>query len=98
MRVIHHPSAEAELIQAAQFYEERLPGLGAEFLDAVDLSIESILRAPNRCKILEADVRRYVMRRFPYAILYRVLPDHLRVLAFKHHSRHPNYWRDRLSD
>ena len=38
------------------------------------------------------------MPRFPYAIYYRVLPDQLRVLAFKHHSRHPDYWRYRLSD
>jgi hypothetical protein len=37
------------------------------------------------------------MPRFPYAIYYRVLPDHVRILAFKHHSRHPDYWRYRLS-
>jgi hypothetical protein len=33
----------------------------------------------------------------PYAIYYRVLPNHIRILAFKHHSRHPDYWRHRLS-
>jgi len=38
------------------------------------------------------------MPRFPYAIYYRVLPDHLRILAYKHHSRHPNHWRYRISD
>lgn len=38
------------------------------------------------------------MPRFPYAIYYRILSDQLRILAFKHHSRHPDYWRYRLSD
>ena len=72
MRLTYHPDAEAELIQAARFYESRVSTLGSEFLDAGD--------------------------RFPYAVYYRVFPDHIRILAFKHHSRHPDYWRYRLPD
>lgn len=98
MRLIHHPDAEAELIEAAQFYEQRVPTLGSQFLDAADRAIGAIQEAPERWSIIEADVRHYLMPRFPYAIYYRVLPDHLRILAFKHHGRHPDYWRDRLSD
>ena len=98
MRVIHHPDAEAELIEAAQFYERRVTTLGAQFLDATDCAVGIILEAPDRWSIIKADVRHYLMRRFPYAIYYRVLPDHLRILAFKHHSRHPDYWRYRLSE
>ena len=97
MRLIHHPDSEAELIAAAQFYERRVPTLGAQFLDAADRAIAIILEAPERWHVIEADVRRYLMPRFPYAIYYRLLPDHLRILAFKHHSRHPDYWRYRLS-
>ena len=98
MRLIHHPDAEAELIEAAQFYERRVPTLGAQFLDAADRAVGVILEAPERWSIIEADVRHYLMPRFRYAIYYRVLSDHLRILAFKHHSRHPDYWRYRLSD
>ena len=98
MRLIYHPDAEAELIEAAQFYERRLSMLGAQFLDAADRAIRIILEAPDRWSIIEADVRHYLMPRFPYAIYYRVLPDHIRILAFKHHSRHPDYWRHRLSE
>ena len=98
MRLIYHPDAEAELIEAAQFYERRLSMLGAQFLDAADKAIRIILEAPDRWSIIEADVRHYLMPRFPYAIYYRVLPDHIRILAFKHHSRHPDYWRHRLSE
>lgn len=98
MRLIYHPDAEVELIQAARFYESRVSTLGSEFLDAADRAIAVIVEAPDRWSIIEADVRRYLMPRFPYAVYYRVFPDHIRILAFKHHSRYPDYWRYRLPD
>ncbi|MGB8170631.1 MAG: type II toxin-antitoxin system RelE/ParE family toxin [Chthoniobacteraceae bacterium] len=98
MRLIYHPDAEAELIGAAQFYERRVPTLGAQFLNATEIAIRAIVEAPERWSVIEMDVRRYHMPRFPYAIYYRALSDHLRILAFKHHSRHPDYWRYRLSE
>ncbi|MEY2879730.1 MAG: hypothetical protein RLZZ15_2110 [Verrucomicrobiota bacterium] len=98
MHLIHHPDAEAELIEAARYYEQEVPTLGAQLLDAVDRAVAVILSAPERWRPIEADVRRYLMPRFPFAIYYRVLPDHVRILAFKHHSRHPDYWRYRIAD
>lgn len=97
MPLTYHPEAEAELIGAAQFYEGRVPGLGAQFLDGVDDAIALISQDPQRCRVVEADVRRYMLPRFPYAIYYRILPGDLRVLAIKHHRRHPDYWRSRIS-
>jgi toxin ParE1/3/4 len=97
MHLIYHPEAEAELISAAEYYEDRLPGLGGQLLDAVDRAIRSVHLAPERSAVVAAEVRRYLMPRFPYAIYYRRYPDHLRILAFKHHSRRPDYWRHRLS-
>ena len=98
MRLIYHPDAEAELTEAAQFYERRVPTLGGQFLDAADRAIGVIQKAPERWSIIEKYVRHYLMPRFPFTILYRVHSDHLRILAFKHHSRHPDYWRYRISD
>lgn len=95
MRVIHHPEATAELTEAGRFYERKVAGLGAEFLDAADDAVRMISSSPTRCRTMEGDIRRYLMPRFPYAVYYRVLPDHVRILAFKHHSRHPAYWRHR---
>jgi plasmid stabilization system protein ParE len=97
MRVIYHPDAEGELIEAAKFYERRVSTLGAQFLDDVDRAISVILTAPDRWNVVEKNVRRYLIPRFPYAIYYRVVADDLRVLAFKHHRRHPNYWRYRIT-
>jgi plasmid stabilization system protein ParE len=97
MQVIQHPEATAELTDAGRVYEEKVPTLGAQFLEAVDEAVAVISAAPERWRVIEDEVRRYLMPRFPYAIYYRVLPDHIRILAFKHHSRHPDYWRHRLS-
>ena len=72
MRLIYHPDAEAELIESARFYEQRVPSLGAQFLDAAELAIGAILDAPERWSILEAGVRRYQMPRFPFAVYYRL--------------------------
>ena len=97
MQVIQHPEATAELTEAGRVYEQKVPTLGAQFLEAVDEAVAVISAAPERWRVIEDEVRRYLMPRFPYAIYYRVLPDHIRILAFKHHSRHPDYWRHRLS-
>jgi hypothetical protein len=51
MRLIYHPSAEAELIEVAQFYEDRVPQLGLQFLEASDRALSVILQAPERCRM-----------------------------------------------
>lgn len=56
-----------------------------------------IVAGPQRWKVIESDVRRHLISRFPYAVYYRVMSDHIRIIAFKHHSRHPDYWRYRAS-
>ena len=97
MRLIYHPDAETELIKAARYYESRVATLGAQFLDEADRAIAKILEAPERWRIIEENVRSYLMTRFPYSIYYRAFPDRVHILAFKHHSRHPDYRRYRIS-
>jgi plasmid stabilization system protein ParE len=96
MRLIYHPDAETELIEAARFYEGREPGLGERFLRDFETAAAAILDAPDRWRIVEDDVRRFLMRRFPYGIYYRREGEDLRILVVKHHSRHPDYWKYRL--
>ena len=100
MRLIYHPDAEAELIQAARFYKSGVFTLGSEFLDAADRAIAVIVEASDRWSIIESRRMSAVIScpAFPTLFTYRVFPDHIRILAFKHHSRHPDYWRYRLSD
>jgi plasmid stabilization system protein ParE len=98
MRLVYHPHARSELIEAAQYYESRVDRLGVRFLEDADRAIARIVESPARWKVIESEVRRYLMPRFPYAIYYRAYSDHIHILAFKHHSRHPDYWRYRISE
>ena len=59
MKVTYHPHAEAELIEAARYYESRVEGLGKRFLAESHQAVSLIREAPARSRILEADVRRY---------------------------------------
>ncbi len=98
MRLTYHPEAEAELVEAAEFYEAKSPELGERFLNEFDAAVAEIQASPGLWPIVEGDLRCHTMRRFPFGIYYRVLPDELRVLVVKHHRRHPDFWRHRLGD
>lgn len=95
MRVVYHPAAVEELVQAAQFYDAKVAGLGADFLDEVDRVIGDLINAPQRHAVVQGDARRCMLRRFPYGLYYRQVGGDLRILAIKHHSRHPDYGLDR---
>jgi plasmid stabilization system protein ParE len=96
MRLIYHPEAESELIEAARFYENRVQSLGAEFLVAIDHATDQICKSPDQWRVVGAGVRRYLMQRFPYALYYLIQSDQIQILTVKHHSRHPDGWRDRI--
>lgn len=92
--------AEEELEGAWRWYEERRPGLGAEFLAAVE---EALLRLEGPTVSLavpgtpeKLGVRRVLVRRFPYSLVFVDLPTERRVLAIAHGHRRPGFWRDRL--
>jgi plasmid stabilization system protein ParE len=90
-----HPEAEAELRKAMDFYEEVRPTLGEELALEVLSAIRSILSHPKAWPVLEADIRRCLVHRFPYGILYSVEPDRIHVLAVMHLHRRPGYWKQR---
>ena len=91
MKLTYHPAAEAEILAAARFYDHAIKGLGAHFLDEFDFSIALILESPERWRIIKDDKRRYLMRRFPFGLYYRVIGDEVRILVVKHHSQHPEH-------
>lgn len=84
--------AELELLDAAQYYEMQARGLGSEFLDKIDAAILDIREAPERWPIIRSSIRRRLVHRFPYALLYRVEPDEIIIQATMHLRRRPDYW------
>ena len=95
MRVIYHRFAEEELVNAAKYYEQALPGLGSRFLDLVDESIKRIEQNYEWSELVAEDVRRISVSQFPYSMFFRVASGNLRILAVKHHSRGTDYWKGR---
>ena len=95
-RLIIRPEAEAELAEAFDWYEHRVPGLGADFLMALDTAVDSILSNPLQHPALHRSIRRALLRRFPYQVLFLVEEDAIIVIAVFHGARDPRRWQDRI--
>jgi plasmid stabilization system protein ParE len=96
MKYTFHPEAEAEFLDAIDYYEEYEPGLGYDFAIEVHASIKSILSFPRAWTLLEVDIRRCQTRRFPYGIVYSQDGDMIFILAVMHLHRDPDCWKDRV--
>lgn len=94
-RLIVGEEAEAEALEAAQWYELHAPGLGAELVETIEITLARIAENPLQFPVVYRGVRRALMRRFPYGIFFRVHPSHIKIVAIMHHSRDPNRWRGR---
>lgn len=94
------PAAEAEYLAAARYYVTAAGevGVAIRFVEAVEEAIRTILAAPCLWRVAgEPQIRRYVLRRFPYVIYYRFneLEDRVTIHAVMHTSRKPGSWRGR---
>ena len=87
--------AEWEMVQAARYYETKVPHLGTEFLSEIRRVVEGIETHPEAAPKVKGEIRRRILRRFPYAILYQVDPDEIVILAVMHLHRSPDYWHGR---
>ena len=96
MRIVLHPEAEAELDEAERWYEERAVGLGLDFLFEVDATVGRIRAFPRAWPEVRPGIRRALVHRFPFGLLYAPSQDLIYVVAVMHLSRKPGYWRDRL--
>lgn len=85
---------------AADWYEARRDGLGGDFLSALRDGLDRVAESPGTWPlapdVAELQARRFLLRRFPYAIVYIELEQEIRVLAVAHTSREPGFWRARL--
>jgi plasmid stabilization system protein ParE len=87
-----HRLADLEINEAAAYYEEQAVGLGVDFLDEVESCFASVAEYPMGGPEIVAGVRRRLLRRFPYGVLYSLRGESVRVLAMMHLKREPSYW------
>ena len=89
--------AEQDLRDAYEWYEERRAGIGDDFLLCVDAAVESILDGPLHYPALHENIRRVLVRRFPYGVFYIVDGVTVVILAVMHCSRDPRAWEGRTA-
>jgi plasmid stabilization system protein ParE len=90
-----HPDADAELEEAALFYESRMAGLGRSFAAEVERTVALVREYPDAGSAVAPKRRQVLVARFPYSIVYRQDPDAIVIVAVAHQRRRPGYWRRR---
>lgn len=98
MRYSFHPDARDEFEEGIKYYEEREYGLGYDFSIEVYLTVERIAANPKAWPTLEQNIRRCLVRRFPYGILYNAdeSTNEIYIVAVMHLRREPGYWKQRI--
>jgi toxin ParE1/3/4 len=93
--VLRH-KARAEFDAAVDWYEQQNAGLGTKFVDQVQAVFDRISATPELHAKIYREVRRALVRRFPYSVYYRIKADRVVVLAVFHNKRNPNIWKSRV--
>ncbi len=83
------------MIEAQEWYEHRAAGLGPRFRHSLDRVIKRLTQGPTQFPIVYKNVRRAVLRHFPYSLFFIVEGENLIVIACLHGSRDPNQWQSR---
>src|SRR5882724_10233265 len=91
-----HPAARAELMSAVEWYVQRSEPAAANFATEIHHALAQITALPETWPKGVHGTRKFVLRRFPYAIVYRQQKTHIEVLAVAHGRRRPDYWKKRL--
>ena len=81
--------------EAADYLNRESTGLGEVFLDDIQHAIDLVASRPEIAPIVKGRVRRKLLRKFPYSLIYSVVGEEIRILAIMHQRRRPFYWQHR---
>ncbi len=95
LRLEIHPDAVEEAGEARLWYAERSSSAADAFVDELDAAAEKILEAPQRWPHHLYGTQRYLLRRFPFSVVYRLKGEVIQIVAIAHAKRRPGYWRER---
>lgn len=90
-----HEAASEEFEAAFDWYLERNAGAAMRFARELNRAIANIAEAPKRWPAGSFGTRKFLLPRFPFAVVYRELPSVIQILAIAHGHRRPGYWKDR---
>jgi len=92
-----HPLSLEEIIHAKTFYDSKVDGLGSQLVVEINRAIELIDKMPETWPVYNNKLRRYILKRFPFSIIYRLKNNTIQIIAFMHQHRKPYYWKKRLN-
>jgi plasmid stabilization system protein ParE len=95
MNVIFLKYAKQELDDATQFYEMEFSGLGPRFREEVKNTVSRIVEYPEAWPQERGDIRKCMLYKFSYVLLYSIEKMHVVIIAVAHQHRKPEYWIDR---
>ncbi|SRR5258705_9072423 len=95
MKIAFLDAAKSEFDDAIDYYDEQRFGLGLEFEEEVEQALERIVHYPEAWSPLSSRVRRCVLNRFPYSVIYEIRSEIIIIVAIQHHHKEPESWRSR---
>ena len=96
MQVLFLEIAEKEFYISQEYYEEQQINLGNKFKSEVYNTLKRIQKFPNMFVKVKKDIRKCIVNKFPFNILYAIEGNNILVIAIAHHHRNPDYWVDRI--
>ena len=96
MKIAFLDAAKSEFDDAIDYYDEQRFGLGLEFEEEVEQALERIVHYPEAWSPLSSRVRRCVLNRFPYSVIYEIRSEIIIIVAIQHHHKEPESWRSRV--
>ena len=96
LQLSFHPDVGPEIKEAYRWYQAQAHGLGDDFIEELELAFDTVIEMPGTWPIFKKGFRRYILSRFPFAVVYKRINNVLFVVAVMHQSRKPNYWIGRV--
>ncbi len=94
-KIKFHQAAKNEFFAVRDYYDDLVYGLGKTFIFEIERHLEIIKSNPLAYPVIRKNIRKAVIKKFPYSILYRVEKGKIFVLAIANHKRKPYYWKNR---
>ncbi|MBA2591026.1 MAG: type II toxin-antitoxin system RelE/ParE family toxin [Pseudomonadota bacterium] len=91
-------AARREFLAEVIYYNNKQPGLGSRFAEAVEEATARALAFPLAGSPASKNTRRVFLKDFPFSVVYRPAKDGVVVFALAHHSRRPDYWLPRVQE
>jgi plasmid stabilization system protein ParE len=88
--------AETEIDNAVSWYQEQSEDQSLNFLDELDSAVRLVAAFPLIAAEIEPHIRRFLINRFPFSLVYGIDGDTIVVIAVAHLHREPRYWADRF--